>query len=589
MLKTLGKIIDSQFLSDEVDSLVSTHEKLKREIGKREIKIANLDRAIEQRQGEMVAAVGRRNTVLGEIEGLLGTKVEVVDKSKILSYQRGEIARLCDEIDKLETHKRDIRALIDALNLELDTGRNAITVSLENYRIQRLEEIESFVEGERVRALESLKSSLRSEEKALIDEGEGRKASLRETLETIENQRVEVIKAFEGEIEEWEKRIDNLRTNHQREKDKILREGRELLEIEKRKFFNERDAEINRLEKQRISHEDSLKRDIKGLLEKHSPSIIGPYIQRIEALEEEMVSLYGQLTAKAEKSLDWGIGQIEVWLTKKRNGRIEPQHLRIAGESESGKSHLVNSLISQGLQHFGVEADYQIFDPFPSQSEWAIPPTIANDAPGVLEALQTWASRADDDSPGLDRPMILVVDEVDRLIIKFGQEMVSAIRSIWAGGRHKGIFLWAIGQNANVKKLAPLDWSDLDNASQIYLNSSGLQFLKNGLDGQNVKPIEGALAHLKSKSRYYAVVKSKGVEPYAVSRPLTLFPSPSPRALESSPGVLEPSPGPTGKQGLICAHCGSSRVQGAGQIKGRARVKCLECNRQSYGKTPGAS
>jgi len=85
MLKALAKIIDSQFLSDEVDSLVSTHEKLKREIGKKQIEIANLERAMGEREAEVTRAIGRRNTVLGEIEGLLQTKVEVTDKGKILN------------------------------------------------------------------------------------------------------------------------------------------------------------------------------------------------------------------------------------------------------------------------------------------------------------------------------------------------------------------------------------------------------------------------------------------------------------------------------------------------------------------------
>ena len=582
MLKALAKIIDSQFLSDEVDSLVSTHEKLKREIGKKEIDLANLERAMGEREAEITRAIGRRNTVLGEIEGLLQTKVEVTDKGKILNYQRGEIARLCDEIDKLENHKKDIRALIDGLNLELDKGRKAVAAEVKNYHAQRIEEINNLVEGERAGALESLKSALISEETALIDEGEGRRAKLRETLESIENERVEAVKGFEGEIEEWETKISDLRTNYHREKEKLAKEARDILQVERGKFDNYRDKEINELERKVRYQEDELKRQTHALLEKHSPAIVAPYIQRIEGLEGEIVSLYSQLTAKAEKSLDWSIGQIEIWLTKKRNGRIEPQHLRIAGESESGKSHLVNSLISQGLQFFGVEADYQIFDPFPSQSEWAIPPTIANDAPGVLEALQTWASRADDDSPGLDRSMILVVDEIDRMIMKYGQSMVSCIRSIWAGGRHKGLFLWAIGQNANVKKLSPLDWSDLDNASQIYLNSSALQFIKNGMNGQNTKPIEGTLTHLKSKTRYYAVVKSKGLEPYAISRPLTLFPSPS-------PGPLEPSPGPTGKPLKVCPHCGSNHVHGGGMVNGKKRAVCQDCKKSFYLESPGAS
>jgi hypothetical protein len=601
MLDFIARAIDSTFLSNEVDSLVVAHERIKKEIQNRKTELADYESLLEERQEDITRATYNRNSVLGEIEQLSGIKVNLINGESVLIYKKEQITKLNEEIEDLESHKRNLESLIDGLHQELELGKEEIDKLLKEYHTKRLVEIEETISKEKKdtlqtlksnleleilafneekeNTLKSLKSTLESEVSALTMEGQTSKEVLRETVETLENQRVEAIKGFKEELREWEERIEVLKRNHQQEYQSILTKGREVLDIERAKFFNQRDTEINRLEQQRLLMEDKLKNQTRDVLKENEGLIVGPYLKKIELLEAELVTLHSQLTAKADKNLDWSIGQIEIWLTKTRGGRKEPQHLRIAGESESGKSHLVNSLITEGLQHFGIEADYQILDPFPSQTDWAISPTISNNAEKCLESLQQWANKSDDDSSGLDRPMIVVIDEIDRMIMKFKGEMVSAIRSIWAGGRHKSIFLWAIGQNANVKKLNPLDWSDLDNASQIYLNSSGLQFIKNGLEGQNTRALEGTLNHLKTKSRYYAVVKSKGLEPYAVSRPLKLFvtgttPPPSP----------SPSPSPHSSEGLVCAHCGSSKVHRAGKVNDKPRVKCLDCNRQSYGK-----
>jgi hypothetical protein len=578
MLDFVARAVDTVFLSSEVDNLVIAHERLKAEIKNRQFEIESLDLEIQSKRDDLTRAINQRNYSLAEIEQLLGVRGLTVENLTIIASQRETIDELLIEIHSLETSKEKLNTEINNLSQAHREKLTEVDQQLASYRKTCIGEINTELENLKREVIKSVEEyrqqTINDHEINLKAELETLSKENNANLETLENERIERIEEITKEMAVWENRLAQHRETYDRERNQLITQAREVIEIEKQKFFLERDRELNRIEQHKLSVEHRLTHETKQVIDEHKGIVIGPYQAEIESLKDELVKLYSQLATKTEKSVDWSVKQIEVWLTKQRKGKTEPQHIRVCGESESGKSHLVNQLISQGLQYFGVDADYLLIDPFQSQTDWAIKPTISNNLEMTISEIESWANKADDDSPPLDKPMILIVDEIDRVIIK-EKSVVNHLRSIWSGGRHKGIFLWVIGQNANVKKLTPLDWSDLDNVSQIYLNASGLQFVKNGLSGQNTRPLEGQLAAIKARSQYYATVKTKGVDPYGTSIPLSLFTGPGP----TTTTINTPTPST-----VVCGNCESPNVVRNGKLNNRPRYKCKDCGKQGYGK-----
>lgn len=606
----LNQTIDSQFLAREVDELISYHNKLKEEIGNKQDWVNSLISEGGNLGEEILELKSERTKLLlelkelGEIETVVKSKTDVIkylnskilyldERIKPLLKQKSTLENNIQELtNTLQVREREVKSQIDkfrskeikAVELELsqiDKTKSerlkAIDLELSQYRESGFNRIKTEMGVVKEDTLQALKAALDTRKSALEAEVVNKEQACREQLETLDRECSEAVEALKGSVRAWEERVEELEETYRQRKQALISEAKEIIDIEREKFLLERDRELNRIEQHRLQVEQSLTHDRNRILEQHKGSIIAPYLEQIQILNEELVKHHTLLAAKSGKSFDWDIKQIKLFMTKERNGRLEPQHMRVAGESESGKSHLINEFITKGLQYFGIEANYEILDPFPSQTEWKVTPKISNDSEGALLRLKYWAEKSDDESEGLDRPMIIVIDEIDRMILKYKGDMVSCIRSIWGGGRHKSIFLWALGQNANVKKLSPLDWSDLDNASQIYLNSSCLQFIKNGLEGQNTKQLEGELKHIKTKAKYYSLVKIKGNDPYAVSRPFELFPS------KKDTKAL-PSASTNSSQALACSHCGSGNVAKDGTLKGRQRVKCADCGKRGYPK-----
>jgi hypothetical protein len=546
MLKTLLDNLESTVFSNEVLTLTKQHDNLKQHIRVKSREIENLESQINESQQKIFDLTELKLTVESQIEKLrnfFNIRQSEIDM-ELAIYRANKLEEVKTELQRYRDEK--------SVCLDIELSEKIETLELQFRTKSQALETDLF----------TLKETLEAEWSAKI-------ANLRERLEAFKGLCSQSIEGLRGEVRAWEDKLEELQKNYNQVKQRMILESKEIIGIEREKFLVTRDKELNMIEHHRLSVEQSLTHDRNKVLEQYKGPIIAPYLDEINSLEAEVIRLNSLLVAKSGKSFNWTIDQIKRFIVKERNGRLEPNHLRIAGESESGKSHLIDQFITEGLQYFGVIANYEILDPFPSQTEWKVSPKISNDSEGVLLRLKYWEEKCNDDSTGLDNPLIIVVDEIDRMILKYKSDVVSALRSIWGGGRHKGIFLWAIGQNANVKKLSPLDWSDLDNCAQIYLNSSANQFIKNGLEGQNTKPLEGELQHLKKQTEYYAVVKVKGSDPYATVRPFNLFPT---TEKDSEKSVLK----------MLCSHCGSEKVSKDGKLNDRQRVKCADCGKKGY-------
>jgi hypothetical protein len=203
-------------------------------------------------------------------------------------------------------------------------------------------------------------------------------------------------------------------------------------------------------------------------------------------------------------------------------------------------------------------------------------PTIADDSEAVLERLNHWRAFCEsEESSKRDRPMVIICDESDEMVRQYKDGMVDCIKAIWKRGRHLNVILWLLGQNGNVSQLRPLDWSDLKNAGSVYLNQVSFDYLKNGLKGRNTAALLGELEAIAEKHSYYALIHMKGKpRPYAVAIPKQLFPT----APSATPGATGATPEPV----LKCPKCGSSAVKRAGFVNDRQRVKCHDCNKQSF-------
>lgn len=565
----LSKVVDSLFLSRQVNFLCIRYEQLREELSTKSEQVLALEQSASDYRYKLNSTLNQIKSLNQRIVELSGLESDCVNAEEVRERLQFKVNQVREEIKQLEARKL-------AVNLEIQNSREGLgklKLQIENeistYRQQKQTELEAELEGLKTvqsQALEELyqakATALEEGLQALESEGKARAEEVRASVETATIEASQAIEGLGEEVRAWEQRIEELERNYRAKQTEIKNQAIELanIEIEKRRLA---------LDHEQIENEKRFSFEKHKIIEEFKPKLVGPYLQQIANLEEEIIRLNSLLTAKSGKVFNWTLEQIRAFMVKERNGRLEPNHLRIAGESESGKSHTINQFITEGLQHFGVYCDYEILDPFPSQTVWKVKPTISNNPEGVLERLKHWEEICNDETPGLEKPLIVVIDEIDRMILKYGKETVSALRSIWGGGRHKSIFLWAIGQNANVKKLAPLDWSDLDNCAQIYLNSSALQYIKNGLDGQDTKRLEGELRHVKKETKFYAVVKVKGLDPYAIARPYNLFSS------DKGPGKAEEV-----STVLRCSHCHSENVKKDGRLNGKQRVHCKDCGKK---------
>jgi len=548
----LERFIDSNFLARESADLARLNRQLKGAIAEHKIAVAQLEARASELQHQIAAAETHRQNLLNEITSLESTieKLKLDNAAAQIAGRNAAAAR--GELTILEGQIKAKQGELDRLTADL-----------------------SKAEKKNQSALARLTSDLAQAQ-------QNHKAE----LETLELQRVQRIKAIDLEIETAETALaDVVERQQQIQRDMIEAAEREI-ELERRAFANERQAAVIQLEADRVAVHKELTMAQETVMEKYRPVIEGPLRAEIEALEIELGRLTKKLTAKESKvGFEWTAEQIEALLVRTlEDGTRRPNHLRIAGESESGKSHFVNQLISQGLQHFGLDCAFELFDPYPSDTRWAIPPTISDDSKAVLARLNHWKEVIEDqNATKRERPLVLVCDEADEMIRQYKGDFVECVKAIWKRGRHLNIILWLLGQNGNVKNLAPLDWSDMKNAGAVYLNQVGFDYLKNAMKGRAMNSLTGELEVIAEKHPYYALVHPKGKSrPYPVAVPKVLFPNTT-----TPPGATTPpaeatttttAPAPA----MVCPKCHSSKVKKAGNLNGRQRIKCNDCGKQSY-------
>lgn len=176
---------------------------------------------------------------------------------------------------------------------------------------------------------------------------------------------------------------------------------------------------------------------------------------------------------------------LEESLMQAKNGGKRPNHARFVGESESGKSTLVNNAIGV-LLRFVPDLAVELADPLgdSGESEWEFEASYSNpdDCLGAVVGLaETVRERLGGDS---DRsPKLLILDETDDMVGQFGESLIEAIKTIWKQGRHVSCWLWVIGQSPYCKTLK-LGLYDLRNAVSFYIGST----LTKGLQDLQVSP-----------------------------------------------------------------------------------------------------
>lgn len=550
----LQNFIDSNFLARESADLARLNRRLKGAVAEHKINVAQLEARAGELRHQIAAGEQHKRNLLAEIAG---AETEL-HRAKIAA---ADVVKLSAEAKAKATVAQTITADIDRLKAELQ----GLTGALER------------AEKKHQTALTRLRAEL---EQAKAEHGA--------ELEALEAERVQRIKAICLEIESAESALADVIERQQQIQREIIEGAEREIEIARRQFENERNAAVIQLESDRVAVHKELTMAQETVMEKYRPVIEGPLRAEIEALEIELGRLTKKLTAKESKvGFEWTAEQIEALLVRTlEDGTRRPNHLRIAGESESGKSHFINQLISQGLQHFGLDCDFELYDPYPSDTRWAIPPTISDDSKAVLARLNHWKEFVEDqNAQKLPRPLILVCDEADEMIRQYKAEFVDCVKAIWKRGRHVNVIGWLLGQNGNVKNLAPLDWSDMKNAGAVYLGQVCFDYLKNAMKGRAMNTLTGELEIIAEKHPYYALVHPKGKSrPYPVAVPKVLFPTTT--TTTTPPGATPPAeptnPTTTTAPALACPKCGSDKVKKAGNLNGRQRIKCNDCGKQSY-------
>jgi hypothetical protein len=543
----LNQLIDSGLLIGQIDTLIDKHEELKRAI------FAKSNR----------------------IEDLTRITTELEDNIRLLSLEESRIkAQITTLTNSLLNLEQDKKTSIDSLNsirekkvkeLELEISQLS-----EELRANALEALSIELEEIKGKEVSRLNSDLERIKEDLAQRGQALEEQYQKRAKELEAQLLQQLEVIRASIAKQQETLDNLRANYKNEKYRLISEAKEVIDLERQRLQIDNASELNRIEEVRLRTQSEISQNKKELIKTFEPQIVEPYQVRIEELEVEIVRLNKLLASNSKKSYAWQVEQIKNIITKKRGEKLEPVHLRIAGESESGKSHLVNQLVTTGLGLFGVNCDFELFDPYPSDTEWSIKPYISEDPDKVLERFEYWTNFVESkDSKKLSRPLILICDEGDEMIRGYKAKFVNCVKALWKRGRHVNIFLWLLGQNGNVKPLSPLDWSDLKNASQIYLNQVSYDYLKNALGSRDTKALQGELDHVASLSEYYAVIQPKMGKAYPVTIPGKLFAEDS---KQSSNAVTV----------LTCPKCGSKDVKRNGNLNNRPRIKCNSCHKQSY-------
>jgi uncharacterized protein (UPF0335 family) len=579
--------VESNLLQNESRQLARLQAELRRQIAAKEHYLAELATEIERQQDSLAQLNRTRFSLAGELasleqqQGSYRASAEAAAAATATAQAElrefiAEQERASAELATIANQHHQLSAELASLEAAKATERKAIEqLQQQQQRLQQqiarleaeLTATAATVATERERATTAIAAAAA----AARDEAE---AEMAEIAATVAGARA----SAEAELAGARAEIEAARAHAGQIRDEAIAAAEAEIDLARRRFEVETAAVLNTIEKDKIDATKEINSDQRALLERWGPILTAPLEAEIAELEAENGRLAKLLSAKAGKPLEWQPEQIKQLLVRALDdGNLRPNHLRIAGESESGKSHLVNQLLTSGIAAMGLSCDIELYDPYPSDTHWAISPTIADDPEAVVARLAELRELCESASPAKrQRPLLIVLDEGDELIRQFKTAVTDSLKAILKRGRHVNLILWVMGQNGNVKGLSPMDWSDLKNAGAIYLNQVGYDYIKNGLSGRASNTLQGELDAIAAKHTYYALIHPKGApRPYAVAVPKRLFPD-SPTGVEETPAQAPAQPAPP-PGALVCPKCESSRVK----RNGGGRIYCHDCGKNS--------
>ncbi len=575
--------VESNLLQNESRQLARLQAELRRQIAAKEHYLAELATEIERQQDSLAQLNRTRFSLAGELasleqqQGSYRASAEAAAAATATAQAElrefiAEQERASAELATIANQHHQLSAELASLEAAKATERKAIEqLQQQQQRLQqqiaRLEAeivtIRATVATERERANRELSAELAAAAELARD---GAEAEMEAIAATVAGARAEA----EAELAAARDEIEAARAHAGQIRDEAVASAEAEIELARRRFDVETTAVLNTIERERIEASKAIHFDEQKQLERWRPILAAPLEAEIEALEVENGRLIKLLSAKAGKPLEWQAEQIAALLTHNRQGELGPNHLRIAGASESGKSHLVNQLIAGGLASLGVAATFTVLDPFGSDTTWAIPPTVSDDPELAAATVREWAEAAKDRANRLPGPAILVIDEADTLIKD--HQLAGTVKDLIKMGRHANRFIWFCGQNGNA--VPGLQWSDLRNVSGIYLSAVAVDYVENGMKGRDKNRLLGELEALSEKTRYYALIQPKEKKPYCATVPERLFPD-SPTGGRETPAQAPAQQAQP--RALVCPKCESSRVK----RNGGGRIYCHDCGKNS--------
>jgi hypothetical protein len=600
------EFIDSNFLAREASELGRVNSQLKGAVALNRATLADLTEHLAAGESQLAALSSQRESLLAEVQRLDGDRMvaqreaaaarataTAAERAKIetaakLTQAKAQLVALRDEYSREQSEWKAI-ALADVdrataaarattaetlATLEAEIQNHTTTAArLAAEAADKATSLDGInAELNRVNiALSAAETRFSEKHTDLIAAYQVATDEHAAKLATLAGATAEQVKALEAEIQQRQNRIVELEAQFAELKAQIIAEAQEHIDLARRQFEVEQAAALNQLEAERIAVHKDLTMSQEALIEKYRPMIEAPLLEELRQTQIEVGRVHKKLAEKAGDSLVWNPDQIREFLLDVDADGDSPSHLRICGATKSGKSFLVNQIIAGGLKSLGFDADFTVIDPYHSQTKWAVAPTVKDDSKAAYELILQWAAACD--GKPLERPAVLVVDELDSLIADYGEPLSEAIKKLIKKGRHFNRYFYWLGQNGNCPK--KMQWSDVKNFNQIYLGTVADDYCENGLRARQKNRWLGELEALRDKSKYHAIVHAKGCNPYTRLLPRSYFASETTTAAsETGATAAEPV--------LKCPKCGSANTKKAGALNGRQRVKCHDCGKQSY-------
>lgn len=236
-----------------------------------------------------------------------------------------------------------------------------------------------------------------------------------------------------------------------------------------------------------------------------------------------MVAYYPQpqhITGKADMPLLQGVDTLEtnedfLFDTLANDEELPTKHLWLVGGRNSGKSTLVNRLMSVEFSHFDITLIDVLFNLL--DSNWLLPDTakVSRDFVGTLthfyNSHHDIVSRYDVSRRDVS-PKLLVIDEVPTLLKDLQAKdkdthgkVMAMLRAIYSQGSHTNHNLVLLGQTSLVKDIG-LSNSDKSNFIQVYLAKQGKMYLDMKSDTRK-KELTQRYAQLSALHKYLATIE----------------------------------------------------------------------------------